>query len=287
MGIKYFGQFLLERNVINAGQLLDAVMLQESKNLKFGEYAKAKGFLTDGDIERIHEEQKRTDMMMGEFAVQLGMMTKEQVDEVLTLQKNDHVLIGVALVKLGHLSPEKLGRELENFKQDQNQYVSEDFIMPEGVKNPDVVRHMVSLTKKMLRRVAFIEAKIDWGVVSDREPDKNYCFVGLDLTGAGNYSYMVSAPLEVAKSIAAGVVGDDCELEGDEIIIDGVKEFCNIVCGNVLAWLAQRGKSCELTPPRIYQYADGKGYSAFAGRKAACFPLISATGDMYLYLIEG
>ena len=57
MPVKFFGQYLLEKNIITPQQLIEAVEYQESKNLKFGEYALSKGYLTAKDVEKIQNEQ--------------------------------------------------------------------------------------------------------------------------------------------------------------------------------------------------------------------------------------
>ena len=107
MSIKFFGQFLLERNVINAKNLLEAIRFQESRNMKFGEYSISKGYLEKVQVKRLHEEQKRNDMMIGELAVKLEMLTEEQVEEIL-LRLNEEV--GTALILVTH--SEKLAGRL-------------------------------------------------------------------------------------------------------------------------------------------------------------------------------
>jgi len=68
LAVKFFGQYLLEKNIIKPRDLLEAVEYQESKNLKFGEYAISKGYVTEKDIERFQKEQKKVDMLFGELA---------------------------------------------------------------------------------------------------------------------------------------------------------------------------------------------------------------------------
>lgn len=119
MGVKFFGQFLLEKSVITPQQLLEAVEFQESANTMFGDYAVSKGYLTKEDMAKLQAQQQQTDVMFGEIAVTLGVLNQEQVDEILMRQRNDHVYIGAALVKKGYIAPGVLVKQLTDFNEDQ------------------------------------------------------------------------------------------------------------------------------------------------------------------------
>jgi CheY-specific phosphatase CheX len=286
MGVKFFGQFLLESNVITAGQLLEAVKYQESRNLKFGDYARSRGYLAEGDVGRLREEQKRTDMMIGELAVELGMLDNGQVDEILTMQKNDHIFIGEALVRRGFITTETLEKELERFGEDQKRYVPGEINVSEGVKDPDAVKSFVDLTLKMLRRMAHVDVKVEEGFISESEPGKNFSVVSVLLSGAKGCEYVLSVSREVALRVATGVMGQDAGSEPDEIVSDGVKEFCNIVCGNIVAGMAKKGMTVEISPPSEAVPRSG-GYKIVNGRKAVHYPLVSTKGEILLIIIEG
>jgi CheY-specific phosphatase CheX len=286
MSIKFFGQFLLENNVIIAEQLLEAVRFQESKNLKFGDYACSKGYLTEEDVERLQEEQKRTDMMIGELTVKLGMLKQGQVEEILTMQKNDHVFIGGALVQKGFITDEKLNEELERFKEDQKGYMPGEVSVPEDIEDPKTIRNFVDLTRKMLRRVAHLDVKVGEGHINVHEPEENYSVVSISFTGAMACEYVLSVSRETAAIIATGITGGDATNEPDDIITDGVKEFCNIVCGNIMAGMAKKGKTVDISPPsEAVLYPNG--YNIIKRRKAVHYPMVSTEEELLLILIEG
>ena len=286
MGIKFFGQYLLEKNLIKPEHLIQAVEYQESKKLKFGEYALAKGYLTEKDIARIQAEQRRTDMKFGELAVKLGIITSAQVEEILTRQKNDHIFIGQALVEKGFLTSQVLERELALFKADQSRYISEEVTIPQGAANPDIIKDIVDLTQKMLLRVAYLNVKIGSGYLSNKEPEKNFLLVSVYLHGSLQYHYAVSASQEMSKLITSKIIGEDIEDMTGEVIADGVKEFCNITCGNIIAKMAQKGKPADISPPMEIAYSD-KGYQLLKGKNAVYYPLISPKGEITLILVQG
>jgi len=287
MSVKFFGQYLLEKNIITPQQLVEAVSLQESSNLKFGDYAVSKGYLTKEQATRINLEQQKTDAMFGELAMRMGLLKKEQVDEILLRQKNDHVYIGAVLVKKGYISPGDLVKHLNDFKEDQAGYSAGDVFIPEGVNNPEAVRDIVLLTKKMLSRISKITAKVGKGTVSAEEPERNFAVIAISLNGAPSYDYILSCSLEASEVIASSILGANVINEPGEIIADAVKEFTNIVCGNIISRLAQRGKKVEISPPLEAQYSRGSGYSLLKGRKSLQYPFISTAGDITLILAEG
>lgn len=286
MSIKFFGQFLIERGVITAEQLLQAIKIQEQKNLRFGDYARAKGYLKDEDVLRLQEEQRRTDMRIGELAVSLGMLTKEQVNELLTMQKNDHIFLGEALRLGGFITHEDLHKELDLFRQDQRDYIAGVINVPKGVKDPEFIKTAVDLTRKMFNRIAQIEAKVGFGETFDEEPEVNFAAVAMGFIGFVNYDYILSVPREAAVTLATGFIGEDASGEPDEIIIDSVKEFCNIACGNVMARMSKKGKKVSITPPRLAE-PKGASYIVVKGRSAVRYPFVTQAGDVSLILVEG
>lgn len=286
MGVKFFGQFLLEKNIIKPEELIKAVECQESRNLRFGGYALSKGYLTEKDIERIQNEQKRTDMQFGEIAVKLGILNSTQVKEILTMQKNDHIFIGEALAEKGFLTSDVLERELSLFKADQSQYITGEIIIPDSTENPEIVRDMADMTQKMLQRMAHINIKVDHGFISNEEPQRNFLLVSIRLSGSLKYEYAISSSLETSRLIASNIIGEEIKEESREVIADGVKEFCNIICGNIVAKIAKRGKTVDITPPKEVVYSVD-GYHLIKGRRAIYYSLVSPEGDITLILVEG
>jgi len=285
MGVKFFGQYLLEKNIIKPQELIEAVEYQKTKNLNFGNYALSKGYLTEKDIKRIQDEQKRVDMKFGEIAVKLNILIPAKVEEILIMQRNDHVFIGEALIKKGFLTPDVVERELVLFKDDQSQYITGEIITPDGVENPEIIRDMVDLTQKMFQRVVHLNVKVGDGFISSNEPQKNFVIISVSLYGNLKYKYALSSSQEISELITSAIIGEDVKGESNEVISDGVKEFCNITCGNIIAKITQRGKSMDLNPPEEVVFSVD-GYHLVKGRKAVYYPLVSPTGDNTLILIE-
>ena len=64
-----FGQFLLKEGVISRVDIFKARLIQKRNNLRIGELAREKGWLTDEDIEKILSVQEETYEKFGEIAI--------------------------------------------------------------------------------------------------------------------------------------------------------------------------------------------------------------------------
>ncbi|MGD2079991.1 MAG: chemotaxis protein CheX [Nitrospirota bacterium] len=287
MSVKFFGQYLLERGAISPEQLIEAVDFQETANLLFGDYAVSKGYLTREQASRINTEQKTTDALFGEIALETGLLSRDQINEILTRQKNDHYYIGAIMVRKGFLSTNDLMKHLKDFKEDQAGYSTGEIAVPGGVENPGAVGDMVVLTRKMLYRISRITAKVGKASLKAEEPGRNFAVVAVSLQGDPGYDYIFSCSLEASEVIASGILGSNAVNEPGEIVADAVKEFVNIVCGNIISRFAQYGRNVEISPPLEAQYSKETGYNLLRGRPSVQYPMVSTAGDMTLILAEG
>jgi len=284
MSVKFFGQFLLERAVLTNEQLLEAISYQENRNLRFGQYAQSKGFLQAPDVEKLNEEQKTTDLKIGEVAVKLGMLNTLQVDELLTMQSNDHVQIGQVLIMKGFIDEETLEGELKAFREDQKPYAADKVVVPEGIKNANMVAALVDLTLKMLQRVAKVEAKSDDGTMVGKKLEQAYAAVSITMSGGLNCDYIIMGDEGISRAMAAAILGEDASGEEKEMVLDGVKEFCNVVCGNILGKMAQKGKNVEISVPHILDYKDGYGLEGSGSAVAYQMPTTAGLATLVLVI---
>ena len=121
---KFFGQFLLERGVIDAGQLLRALELQRASNPMLGEIAQAEGLLTIAQARMINERQRREDRRFGDIAQELHLLTAAQVDLLVEQQKRRRKLFGEILVEAGMLDRDTLEAELAAHQADRSAALS-------------------------------------------------------------------------------------------------------------------------------------------------------------------
>ena len=285
MGVKFFGQYLLEKNVIKPDEFTKAVEYWKQRQIDFGNCAISKGYMTKEDLVTLKVKQKEVDMRLGEIAVQLHILTPAQVDEILDTQKTDNIYIGEALVRNGFMTNEELERELALFRDDQSEYSTKELLVPEKIDNPEIVREIVSLTLKLFNRVARLMVKVDNGYVTNEEPERNFLLVSISLTGTHQYEYCLSLPETLSMLVTSAITGETVKNNGSELVVDGIREFCNIVCGSIIAKLSHKGKIMDISTPQVAEFSNGS-YNLVKGRRTICYPLVSTDDKGTLLLIE-
>ncbi len=255
MGIQFFGEFLIERWVITRDQLLEAVELQAYRNSRFGDMAVEKGFLSQQQAKQINERQRVEDMRFGDLAVKMGFMSKDQVRTILTMQQNNHLFLGESLLELGHITEDILDRELEFFEEEQKKLADSKVPVPEGVEGSQVVSACMDLTRKLFLRVGGMIIKLgDGRFLSEAESDHHessdlHVLVSVPIVSGVPVRYMLGVSSEVAVQLATSIIGQDATRESEALVEDAVREFCNMVCGNVAARLAKQGFEVDIGPP--------------------------------------
>ena len=68
MAVGFFGQYLLNKELIDPMQLAEGIELQEKTNQKIGQILKSKNLLTEDKIEIVLELQKNKNLLFGEIA---------------------------------------------------------------------------------------------------------------------------------------------------------------------------------------------------------------------------
>jgi hypothetical protein len=127
-----FGQFLLERNLINPLQLTEALEYQRKNNKVLGELAVEYKILDRNAVLQILECQLGQDKDFGKIAVENGFLTGKNLEMLLHLQQEKHVYLGEALIRLGAMRRDELERQLKEFdsikqKPEEEKELSEEY----------------------------------------------------------------------------------------------------------------------------------------------------------------
>ncbi len=248
MGVKFFGQYLIEQGEIDAAQLREALDLMDGQNRQLGEIAVQKGYLRQADADRINLQQRSTDRQFGELAVETELLTAAQMDEIVALQQETRLFIGEALVQLESVSADCLPTLLDQFKVDQEPYESEGrTLVPQFDGNP-VARLVLDLLPKFCMRIAKVHVKTGQG--QPLSETASYHFnVGLTMHGPPSLVVILVADETFARQLASSASGIDVSRLTSEFIYDGLGEFLNVLCGNVVAILERDGLQVRLDPP--------------------------------------
>ena len=285
MAVKFFGQFLVEKGVVSREAILAAIDLQEQKNLKLGEMALSMGYLTRADIESAHKAQLSKDMKLGDLLIAMGILDADQLLEIIARQRESHIFLGEALVQVGHLTREQLEQQLQEFKLDQAQYLSEGVELPVGIAHARTWEMTVDLTYKMITRVLGLQFRAEKCRAVSRL-ETNFTMAALDFSGDVQARYLLSVSAGVQKIVARAILHEESvESESAEMLEDSVMEFINVVCGNVAAKASQLGEVIDINPP-VTIHPPAEGLSVPPGHTALCFPIHVGEGEkMELFLL--
>jgi CheY-specific phosphatase CheX len=140
----------------------------------------------------------------------------------------------------------------------------------------------------MFQRVVGIRVKVGQGELHTAEGGKPemdfHLSVAIPFEGGTQARYVLSVSSDVAVNIASCILKEDATRESEEVVEDSVKEFCNIVCGNAAAKLAQMGIQVDIAPPESLAAVP----SAPEGGQAVVFPVHLAEGGLDLrFLVPG
>jgi CheY-specific phosphatase CheX len=278
MAVKFFGQFLVEQNIVTSEALLNAINLQDKINLKLGEMAQEMGLISPADIQRAHNAQMSKDMKLGDLLVEMGILTLAQLNDVIIRQKNTHLYIGEALVQVGALTSDELQKHLDAFKADQAKYVSNGIELPITSAHNNIWEMTADLTYKMVTRVLDLQFRPGKCVVASTLAP-NFMLAAMDFSGDVEARYLISVSEGLQKVIAKAILNEtSVDNEPAEVLEDTVMEFVNVVCGNVAAKASQMGIIMNINPPvTIHPPADGLPVPA--DHTALSFPIHIQDGD--------
>jgi CheY-specific phosphatase CheX len=272
VAVKFFGQFLLGREVVTRKQLVEAVKLQDERNLPLGAYAVRKRYLGEADCTALNQGQRKEDRLFGELAVKRGLLTPAQVQELLALQTQEHIRIGQALVVLGYLTPQRLASELLAFAEDQRSYSSKA-----TQARLAITAVAVDMTQKMLLRVAGVACKIGEPEAMSGPLRPDLLHVQIRFSGSLAADYILSLSPDVADGIVRRMLG-----AGDhphELALDAIMELCNIICGACASRLEHAGHRIDITPP------DARPRDVAAGAKGVLIPLPVIDGTVEIRVV--
>ena len=97
MFTQFFGNYLLNKGLVSASQLSDALSVQKQTRLKLGVLAINAGYMTAEQVDMVHAAQQKVDKRIGDIACEMGFLTEEKVMELLKSQGAAHLQLGQGL----------------------------------------------------------------------------------------------------------------------------------------------------------------------------------------------
>ena len=257
--MKRFGQFLLTRGLVSDAGLREALAKQSDTIVPVGALAVENHYLTEEQVRTIGEAQRVVDKRLGEIALERQWLTGDQLQELLETQANRRQMLGEVLVQLGQLPPEAMNRAIAEFEAIENEHGRQLRTLLSTLPFSEVIRSLLEFTAKHFLRTT-------------RQPVKmtSVCFERcLDLGSNSNRPRFFSQRAVGDRSLIFGLLLDKSTILHlasrmleeerdalDELVLDSVCEFVNMIVGNCLASLRKDGIRLHPEPPRLWNADD-------------------------------
>ncbi len=124
MFTQFFGNYLLNADLVSLENLSSALQEQKNTRLKLGVLAINAGFMTAEQVELVHEKQQSVDKRIGDLMVEMGFVTREQIEELYATQPRGYLLLGQTLVDNGYMTNAQFETALNDYRS--GNYMGDD-----------------------------------------------------------------------------------------------------------------------------------------------------------------
>ncbi len=275
MAIKFFGHYLLDNDKLTAEQLTEAVEYQSAHNLSLGELAVREQLITLKEAEKINDKQRSLDKRFGEVAVDLELLTEKQIEGLLAMQKEEKVFFGEVLLLKNFISPEELESELQKFEEQQKLEVVALDATIEALDKDGIIQDAIAILQKLYTRIVHDYIKL----VEINKNSNNYSgIIALQkMRGDLHLDFALQPDDAEALAISKMFLKTDFD-EVDEMVMDIINEFVNVVLGNIAVKRSKESVKLELTPPQSVSESE------FKKEKYISFGFTTTQGNIALYL---
>ena len=284
---QYFGQYLLNKSLLTAEQLSEAISYERTASPKLGVLAIDAGFMTAAQVEKVHFLQHSLDKKFGEIAVDKGYMSVGQLDDLLRSQKSKRLNLSQVIVDKGYLSLMQLESVLAKYNEDNkltqvqiNALEDNDFdkiarmylnFSTAGAE-ADLLYAYAALAMRCFLRILGEKPVIDATVPQRRLITQSMAgecklFTGMTMDD--------SCLLQIARRYS----GEDLATV-DELSIDCVAEFLNEINGLFTVNMSDMGIEFNLQPPNMPE-------NKMPADNSYHFSIVTSCGAVGLHLALG
>lgn len=115
---QFFGNYLLEKHVVNSKQLLEALRYKHTNYQTLDAIALSSGYMTGEELEDVHNMQTKMDGEFVELAFHMGYLTEAQAKELAEIAHYGYLLLGNAVIELGYCTQEEMAKIVADYEFD-------------------------------------------------------------------------------------------------------------------------------------------------------------------------
>jgi hypothetical protein len=233
MAAKFLGQFLLERGVIDAPQLLAAIEAQRASNPLLGELALRQGLLDEVQARRIQQRQRVEDRRFGDIALDMGVLDQAQLATLLDAQKAGRKLLGQVLLEQGTIDAARLEAELEVHRADQER--ARHALDSELAGHPvgGLANSAIGICARLFPRMLGSQC-LPAEALSPEDLDGWPCVAHVRVHGDHPLGIGLACDLSTARALACALLGIEPARCDDALAVDALGEMVNVLMGYVV-----------------------------------------------------
>ncbi len=253
------GKYLLDNGLITFEQLNDLIKEQRRTRVKLGLIAVAEGLLMPEEAERINNLQSVMDMRFGDIAIEKGYLTEGEVEALLKKQGNAYLTFAQALENQQLMSVDQLEMYMMDFQREYQLTIAD----MEDLKSDDIDRilplYIPPNSDRYLNVAGTALRTIIRCVDSETYPERAYRIK------SKKEEHCVLQYVEGEYCFTCGIAGDDAamltvaEIFGKEKFekvdrdsLDAIGELLNCINGLYASSLSRVGVPMDLCPPEYF-----------------------------------
>ncbi len=291
MFTQFFGNYLLNKKLIEPEQLSSALDYQHSAHIKLGVLAINAGYMTAEQVRKTHKAQQTQDRKFGELAIELGFLDEKKLKDLLTRQKSGHLHLGQALIDKNHMSIEELDTAFKNYKKDYSLTEEQlDKIQKNNIneiikvfydfenKNQIIYTDYISLFFRNLIR--FIDSNIRPENIIKINSYRSQWLIHQDIKGKVNLFTCIAADNSSLISLAGKFANEEYN-STDKLTQASAGEFLNMNNGIFLVNMSNKGIELDMSPQTIVNNKELKNM-----KNAYCMPIYFPFGKIDFIISE-
>lgn len=237
---QFFGNYLLQKNIISSAQLMQALQHKNSTTSKLGALAVTAGYMTEAEVEDIHSMQTKYDKRFAELAIHMGYLTSQQAEELLATQKLGYVMLGNSIITLGFADENAIKEAICAYEKEFNLDPTNILLAGQDIieqmvarfygfdtdKEPNYARDYATLLIKNIIR--FIGSDCSLLSPMHKLPDITAPLSSYqDITGSFASATSISGDIKSFIEFASRYAGQEF-VDDDEFIKESVADFLNL-----------------------------------------------------------
>lgn len=264
---RLLGNYMLEKGLINKGQLQQAFQAQESKRAKLGVIAVSEKLMTIAQAEQVNALQASMDKRFGDIAIEKGYLSEIQLSRLLELQGNSYLAFVQSLVDEGILSMEQITHAEEEYQR-ENGFTATDIVELKSDVIDRIVPIFIDSGDEEYKTLFSMAIKTMYRLID------NHVYIGKayrtnsiraevlgyqKFHGDENATVAICGKYADIQKVAIAYTKEEF-IETEEDALDATCEFINCIDGLYATGKSLSGAKIELEPPEFFvSYTEASG----------------------------